>query len=117
MPPPTESLPFRVAGECDAATVSFAPGTVLTDAHVEALGRRLALPTGGSARPPVTLDLAGVAALSSAALGKLLALHRAVRAGGGQLVLANPSPVVARVLKLTRLDAVFAVRPAGPARP
>ncbi len=49
-------------------------------------------------------------ALSSAALGKLLALDRAVRAAGGRLTLANPTAVVRRVFKLTRMDAILDVR-------
>lgn len=69
--------PFHVSEEEGGTAVRFTPGTVLTDADIEALGRRLTARTGWQECAPVTLDLGGVAALSSGALGKLLALNRA----------------------------------------
>ncbi len=65
----------------------------------------------------MTLDLGAVAALSSAALGKLLVLDRAVRAAGGRLTLANLTAAVRRVFKATRLDAILDVRDAAEALP
>ena len=111
-PDPTPST-LHIARDGDGVTVSFPAGTALADAHVEALARRLpALIAGDHA---LTLDLGGVATISSAALGKLLGLHRAVRAAGGRLTLLNPTPGVRRVLRLTRLDTVLDVRDAEPA--
>ena len=103
---------FHVGEDGLTTSVRFPAGTVLTDAHVEALARH-PLATGQGNRP-LTLDLAGVAALSSAALGKLLALNRAIRAGGGRLALVNPTPLVRRVFAVTRLDAILDIRAAVP---
>ncbi len=107
--------PFHVTDAADTTTVCFDPSTVLTEAHAEALARRLSASAGGPGRPPVTLDLAGVTGLDSAALGKLVALHRAVGAAGGRLALANLTPAVGRVFRTTRLDALFAIRAADSA--
>lgn len=102
--------PFHVAEDGDGTTVYFPAGTALTDAHVEAIGRHPL--AGGRDQVALTLDLGAVSALSSGALGKLLALNRAVRAAGGRLALVNPTPTVRRVFKLTRLDTVLDVRDA-----
>lgn len=104
--------PFQVLREADGSTIRFLPGTELTGGIVEILARRVPhLIAAGHAF--VTLDLGPVAALDSAALGKLLALHRVLRGVGGQLTLANLNPDLRRVLRLTRLDTVLTVR-AGP---
>ena len=103
---------FQVGEDGPVTTVRFPAGTVLTDGHVEALARHPLLAGRGDA--PLTLDLGGVTALSSAALGKLVGLNRAVRAGGGRLALTNPSPAVRRVFRVTRLDTLLDIRDAEP---
>lgn len=108
-PRPAHSV-FRVSEGGNGPTVHFPAGTALTDAHVEAV-RRHPL-AAGREHSPLTLDLAGVTAMSSGALGKLLALDRAVRAGGGRLALVNPTANIRRVFKLTRTDAILDVRDA-----
>jgi anti-sigma B factor antagonist len=65
-------------------------------------------------RPVLRLDLSGVRVLSAAGVRALAAAHLRVRARGGELVLADPDPVVARVLRVTGLHRVVRVE-AGPA--
>ena len=108
---PTRPL-FQVSEGEDGTTVRLPAGTVLTDGHVEAIGRH-PLAAGRGDRP-LTLDLAGVDALSSAALGKLLALNLMVRATGGRLALTNPSAAVRRVFRIARLDALLDIRAPEP---
>jgi len=108
-PDPTRPL-FHTADADGGPTVRFPVGTVLTDAHVEAVVRRLPTLLAARGHAPLTLDLGGVTALSSSALGKLLSLHRAVCAAEGLLVLVNLTPAVRRVFRLTRLDTVLDVR-------
>jgi anti-sigma B factor antagonist len=112
-PDPTPD-PFHLADADGGTTASFPAGTALAEAHVEALVRRLPALIAARGHAPLTLDLGGVAASSSGALGKLLGLNRAVRAAEGRLVLVNPSPALRRVLRLTRLDTVLTVRAAEP---
>lgn len=105
---------FHTARDGDGTTVRFPAGLALSDDHIEALARRLPAVIAGHGHVPLTLDLGGVPALSSGALGKLLGLHRAVRVAEGRLVLVNPTPAVRRVLRLTRLDTVLDVRAGEP---
>jgi anti-sigma B factor antagonist len=100
----------------DGTTVRFPAGRALSEAHVEALTRRLPALIAARGHLPVTLDLGGVPGLPSGTLGKLLGLNRAVRAAEGRLVLVNPTPAVRRVLRLTRLDTVLDVRADEPLR-
>ncbi|WP_200207274.1 STAS domain-containing protein [Micromonospora coerulea] len=62
------------------------------------------------ARPVLRLDLSGVRMLSAAGVRALVATHLRVRARGGELVLVDPDPVVARVLRATGLHRVLPVR-------
>ncbi|MGR6319293.1 anti-sigma factor antagonist [Micromonospora soli] len=84
----------RAVGEIDIATVgSF----------------RAAL-WAAPARPVLRLDLSGVRVLSAAAVRALIAAHLRIRSRGGELVLVDPDPVVARVLRATGLHRVMTVR-------
>ncbi|MGC5385732.1 anti-sigma factor antagonist [Micromonospora chalcea] len=62
------------------------------------------------ARPVLRVDLSGVRLLSAAGVRALVATHLRVRARGGELVLVDPDPVVARVLRVTGLHRVLPVR-------
>jgi len=66
----------------------------------------LQLATGGDGR--VILDLAEVNFLDSSGLGALVAIRRML--GGRALDLRSPTPPVMRVLRLTRMDMVFAIQ-------
>src|ERR1700722_6041289 len=59
------------------------------------------------------LDLARVQFVTCNALSKLVTLHHRVRAGGGQLTLANLTPLVYEVFDVTRLTTFLDVRKQG----
>ncbi|MFY1682403.1 STAS domain-containing protein [Micromonospora sp. WMMD730] len=84
----------RAAGEIDIATV----------------GAFRAALWAAPARPLLRLDLSGVQVLSAAGVRALVAAHLRVRARGGELVVVDPDPVVARVLRVGGLHRVIAVR-------
>jgi anti-anti-sigma regulatory factor len=62
-------------------------------------------------RHALHLDLGNVVLPTAAGLGRLVALHRELRATGGQLVLCNVHDRVFEVLVLTRLTELLDVRP------
>jgi anti-anti-sigma factor len=97
-------------------TVQCPGGIALSEGHVEGLTRRLPALVAGRDGALLTLDLRGVPAVSSGALGKLLGLYRAVRAVGGRLVLVHAGAAVRRVFRITRLDTVLEVRAEESAR-
>jgi anti-anti-sigma factor len=57
----------------------------------------------------IALDLAQVAAIDAAGLGLLMFLHTRAAGRGCELKICAPSPQVASVLNLTKLDSVLAV--------
>ncbi|MFG1882412.1 STAS domain-containing protein [Micromonospora sp. NPDC049102] len=83
----------RVAGEVDIATVAAFRSALWS----------------APARPVVQLELSGLRLLSAAGVRTLLAAHLRVRARGGELVVVDPTPVVARVLRATGLHRVMPI--------
>ncbi|MEH0936406.1 anti-sigma factor antagonist [Micromonospora psammae] len=88
-----DAVEVRVAGEIDVASVG---------------ALRVAL-WAAPARPVLRLDLSGVRVLSAAGVRAVVAAHLRVRARGGELVLVDPDPTVARVLRATGLHRVIPV--------
>jgi anti-anti-sigma factor len=61
--------------------------------------------------PRVVLDLAGVEHLSSAALGMLVTTATTTTARGGRICLANLRDDVHVLLRMVKLDRIFAIHP------
>ena len=57
----------------------------------------------------IAIDLAQVTLLASAGLGMLVALGNEAKTNKGRQMIANASPEILQVLKLTRLDKVVPV--------
>ena len=100
----TETTPdcttLRVAGEID---LSSAPQ--LRDAALRALRQ---------GEGPLCLDLSGVTFLDSTGLHVLIATRRRAQLEGRELVLADLSRPVERVLQITATAALFTRLPAAP---
>ena len=83
---------------------STAEGLVLVgeiDAHT---APALAEAIGESAHRHLVLDMAGVEFLDSSGLRVLIEAHQTARAEDRILQLANPSPAVSRLLKISGID-------------
>jgi len=57
------------------------------------------------------IDMQNVQYLSSAMLGKLMSVHKALRANKGTLKIAGIAPTLFEVFAITRLDKVFEIHP------
>ena len=84
--------------------VKFRDREILSDEAVQALGQQLLGLAAGSGPCQLLLDFGNVERLSSAVLGQVVALERAVRRAGGKPVLCGVRPDLADVLIITRLD-------------
>ena len=100
-------LQVAQAGEVTLATITTPE---LGELSVHAVAAELSRLVDGRARPRLRLDVGQVRYLTSPALGRLVALHKRVRAAGGELVLANVTDPVYEVICLTRLHEVLDVR-------
>jgi anti-anti-sigma factor len=83
--------------------VQFRDRQILSEAAVQALGQQLLGLAAGSDRQ-LLLNFGNVERLSSAVLGQVVALDRAVRRAGGRLALCGARPDLAHLLTITRLD-------------
>jgi len=57
----------------------------------------------------VIIDLVDVKWVNSTGLGILMSLYREIENGGGTVAIANPSPKVAGLFKVTKLDRYFRI--------
>jgi anti-sigma B factor antagonist len=57
--------------------------------------------------PQVEIDLTGLTFIDSSGLSALVEAHRKARDAGGVLVLRNPTPMLSRLLDITRLDTLL----------
>jgi anti-sigma B factor antagonist len=62
----------------------------------------------------VRLDLRETTYMDSSGVGWLLLCHKRMRQAGGKLVLVDPHPVVASVLRILKLDRVLAIETSAP---
>jgi len=64
----------------------------------------------------VVLDLEGLSFIDSSGLNVLVEAHRKARDAGGTFVLRDPSPMLRRLLDITKLDTLLTVE-SSPAAP
>jgi anti-sigma B factor antagonist len=88
---------------------------ILNEETAQAVAGRLFDLVGKMAGRTLVLNFANVAYLTSTMLGKLIALHKRVRAVGGRLVLWDMQPDVFEIFEITRLHTIFNIR--GPMVP
>ncbi len=102
-------LRVEVAGD---VTVVKLTTPRLEDGNAEPIGRQLADLVDLLGRNKLHLDLGEVEFLSSVGLAKLVALHKKVRAVGGELRLDNVRPEVYQVFAATHLTKLLDIRTA-----
>jgi anti-sigma B factor antagonist len=105
---PEPRLVVSNAGTSTVVRITDCDG--LSDFNVEALGQQLNVLVEGCGPQHLLLDLGGIEFLTSAALGKLVGLHRKLCAEGGKLILVNPTLAVQATLAITRLDKLIEVQ-------
>ena len=90
--------------------VSFQTSKILTDRSVADFGARLMRLIEAAEGPPrILLNFKGLTFLSSAAIGKLIMIHRKVKERGGELRLCHLSPTVLDVFRVARLHDLFSI--------
>jgi len=85
----------------------FLDKKILDEANIEVVSRELFALVDTDGRTEIILDFDLVEYLSSAALGKLITMHKKVAAAKGKLFLCNIQKDILEVFQLTRLDQVL----------
>lgn len=105
MPGSDQRLDIENIGSVTVAR--FLDRKILDEANIELVGRELFAMVDSDGRTEIILDFDLVEYLSSAALGKLITMHKKVSTAGGKLVLCNIHKDILEVFQLTRLDQVL----------
>jgi anti-sigma B factor antagonist len=95
----------------DVTVVKFIDKKILDEQNIQIIGEQLFGLVEESGRRKILLNFDNVDYLSSAALGKLVTMHKKVMAVGGKLVLCSISPNIFEVFKITKLNQVFKIFP------
>jgi anti-sigma B factor antagonist len=101
----SERLQVREHG--DVTVVAFKESKILDETVIQEIGNELFGLVDSQFRPKMLLDFSNVDYLSSAALGKLITLHKRVREKRGQLKFAAIKPKIYDVFRITKLDKIF----------
>jgi len=80
---------------------------ILDEANIDALGQELFALVDKDGRKKIILDFTLVEYLSSAALGKLITMHKKTSTAGGKLALCSIQKDILDVFKITQLNKVL----------
>jgi anti-sigma B factor antagonist len=95
----------------DIAVVNFLEKKILDEQSIQMIGDDLFRLVDELGRRKILLNFGNVEFLSSAALGKLITLHRKVQGVNGKLVLCKIAKDIYEVFKITKLDKILTIAP------
>ena len=94
----------------DVTVVRFIDKKILDETNIQIIGNQMFGLVEEDGRKKILLDFSNVEYLSSAALGKLITMHKKVQAAKGKLRLCNIRAEILPVFTLTRLDKVLDIQ-------
>ena len=104
MPPRTHGHWLQVETVGEVAVGRLTQCRILNEDAVEQAGTQLLGLMESTGCKKVVLDLGTVEGMSTAFMGKLVALHRQVEAAGGRLVLCQVRPALLEVFTICRFN-------------
>ena len=100
---------LKVLEQGDVLVVEFKDSKILDETVIQEIGNELFGLVDQQFRPKLLLDFSHVDYLSSAALGKLITLHKRIREKKGQLRFCTIKPKIYDVFRITKLDKIFEI--------
>jgi anti-sigma B factor antagonist len=110
MSEPTPARRFKVKKVEDVTVAFFTARRIVDEEDIEATFGQLQRLADGSDAGKVVLNFRKVEFLSSAVLGRLVRLHKALQSTRGRLILCRIAPTLLEVFKLTKLDKVLNIQ-------
>ena len=98
---------FMVEVAGDITVVFLSDARILDETTVKVIAEELMRLVDNTFKIKLMIDFSNVEYLSSAVLGKLVAIHKKVQEGKGTMKLACIKPSIKEVFKITKLDKVF----------
>ncbi len=86
-----------------ATVVRFKRRTILEGAAIEAIGEHLVQLAGEQGRRDFVLNFSGVESMTSAMLGKFVALYRQLSDAGGRMVFCSVDPFLMQIFKVVKV--------------
>ena len=93
----------------DVTVVKFVDRKILDEAGIQELGAELFSLVEHDNRRSILVNFDNVDFLSSAALGKIIALNNRVKKAGGKLALCKIRPDIKEVFTITKLDKIIKI--------
>ena len=106
---PPRKARITVSDVGDIAVVQFVDKKILDEQNIQMIGDDLFRLVDELGRRKVLLNFGNVEFMSSAALGKLITLHRKLQAVQGKLVLCKIAKDILDVFKITKLDKILSI--------
>lgn len=100
---------LKVHEQGDVSVVEFRDSKILDETLIQEIGIELFALVDQQFRPKLLLDFSNVDYLSSAALGKLITLHKRIREKKGLLRFCTIKPKIYDVFRITKLDKIFEI--------
>lgn len=107
----SDSKSLVVNRQGDVMVASFMHSKLLDEINIHSIGVELLALVDQNKALKLIIDFGTVSYLSSAVLGKLMAIHKGISATKGILVLCGISPNILEVFKITKLDKLFSIDP------
>ena len=95
--------------EGDVAVVSILESRILDESNVQAMYGEIETIISKRYVLKMVIDFKEVTHLSSAVIGKIIALHKKLAAEKGQLKLSGLNPVIRQVFKVTKVDKIIEI--------
>ncbi|MBI3270823.1 MAG: STAS domain-containing protein [Planctomycetes bacterium] len=109
--PKAEACGVTITYEGDVTVAEFTGAKILEETTIQEIAKELMKLVDAPYKVKLVLDFARVEYLSSAVLGKLIALHKKIVAEKGQFRLCAIKPSILEVFKITKLDKVMSILP------
>ena len=93
----------------EITVVRFMDRQILDETNIQEIGQELFQLVDEEGRNQLLLNFCDVQFLSSSALGKLITLHRKLKACGGALRMSNIRQEIYDVLAITKLNKLFSI--------
>jgi anti-sigma B factor antagonist len=106
-PPRSKRLTLEAVG--DVVVVGFVDKRILDEQNIQIIADQLFSLVDDEQRRKLLLNFGNVEYMSSAALGKLITLHKKLTGVRGKLILCGISPQIFEVFAITKLDKIFKI--------
>jgi anti-sigma B factor antagonist len=104
---------LRIQKQDQVAIVSFVTSRILDQSNVQQLGEEFDSLVDQFHFDKVVLNFENVSYMSSAVMGKLVALLKKVKAAGGRLKLCNIEEGIYEIFEIMRFDKMFEISPSA----